>query len=326
MALDGRGGLVATGIGGDPTTLIDVGVLRYAMDGTRDEGFGVDGLAPSPFTPGEAMGFGMDIGVGPGGSITVAGQLVTPSGEIGHTDDMGAIRYTPGSVLTSTSTTTSSSSTTTTSVPFPSSTTTTAHSATTSTTLPATPPTTTLEAPSPDSFSDDDGSTFEDDIEWLAASGITSGCNPPLNDLFCPDAAVTRGQMAAFLVRALGLTSLGSFEFIDDDASVFESDIEKLAEAGVTRGCNPPANTLFCPDGVVTRGQMAAFLHRAWPDLPLVAGSVDFDDVAGSVFGSDIEWLARTGVTRGCSETSFCPEAPVTRGQMAAFLRRALSS
>jgi hypothetical protein len=41
-------------------------------------------------------------------------------------------------------------------------------------------------------------------IESLAAAGITQGCNPPLNDRFCPDKSVTRGQMAAFLARALG--------------------------------------------------------------------------------------------------------------------------
>jgi len=55
------------------------------------------------------------------------------------------------------------------------------------------------------SFCDDDGSVFEHDIERLAAAGITEGCNPPTNDRYCPDAAVTRGMMAAFLVRALGL-------------------------------------------------------------------------------------------------------------------------
>jgi hypothetical protein len=167
---------------------------------------------------------------------------------------------------------------------------------------------------------------FESDIEWLARSGITSGCNPPANDLFCPDDAVTRGQMAAFLVRALGLIEAGSIEFTDDDESVFESDIERLAAAGVTRGCNPPANTLFCPNEVVTRGQMAAFLRRAWSDLELVAGPANFDDMDGSVFASDVEWLVQTGMTRGCSTTSFCPEDPVTRGQMAAFLHRALTS
>jgi hypothetical protein len=55
-----------------------------------------------------------------------------------------------------------------------------------------------------DRFSDDDGSVFEGDVEWLASVGVTAGCNPPVNDRFCPDDAVTRGQMAAFLRRALG--------------------------------------------------------------------------------------------------------------------------
>ena len=45
---------------------------------------------------------------------------------------------------------------------------------------------------------------FEADIEWLAAEGVTRGCNPPTNTLFCPEDPVTRAQMAAFLHRALG--------------------------------------------------------------------------------------------------------------------------
>ncbi len=112
------------------------------------------------------------------------------------------------------------------------------------------------------SFIDTATSAFIDDIEWLAAEGITRGCNPPKNDRFCPDDPVTRGQMAAFLVRALGLTDGLSDPFVDDNGSIFEADIERLAAAGITRGCNPPKNDRFCPDDPVTRGQMAAFLHR----------------------------------------------------------------
>jgi hypothetical protein len=112
-------------------------------------------------------------------------------------------------------------------------------------------------------------SPFVHDIIWLAEEGITRGCNPPANDLFCPDGVVTRGQMAAFLVRALELTDDGGGnKFVDDDGSVFEDDIAKLAAAGITRGCNPPVNDRFCPDNVVTRGQMAAFLHRSESYLP----------------------------------------------------------
>jgi hypothetical protein len=171
--------------------------------------------------------------------------------------------------------------------------------------------------------------TFFGDVEWLAASGITLGCNPPTNDLFCPDGSVTRGQMAAFLHRALGdvLTPGSPVEFVDDDDSVFELDIEWLGAVGVTRGCNPPTNDMFCPQSAVTRGQMAAFLVRAL-ELP-AANGVDFVDDDGSVFEEDIERLAAAGITRGCNPPTndrFCPDDPVKRSQMAAFLHRALTA
>src|SRR5690606_15106601 len=108
----------------------------------------------------------------------------------------------------------------------------------------------------------DDDHLFMSDIAWLADEGITRGCNPPANDRFCPDDPVTRGQMAAFLVRALGLPA-ATGTFTDTTGHVFEGDIARLAAADITRGCNPPANDRFCPDDPVTRGQMAAFLKRA---------------------------------------------------------------
>jgi len=115
--------------------------------------------------------------------------------------------------------------------------------------------------------------------------------------------------------------------FRDDDASVHQGNIEAIAAAGITRGCNPPDNDLFCPDEPVSRGQMAAFLHRALPDLPVVGERVVFVDSVDSVFAEDIAWLVSVGVTRGCNPPKndrFCPEESVTRGQMAAFLVRAL--
>lgn len=116
----------------------------------------------------------------------------------------------------------------------------------------------------PDAFVDDDGSVHEANIDIIATLDITRGCNPPLNDAFCPNDTVTRGQMAAFLRRALGLPAATSDHFADDDTSVFEGDINAIAEAGVTQGCNPPANDRYCPDSGVTRAQMATFLVRAF--------------------------------------------------------------
>lgn len=106
---------------------------------------------------------------------------------------------------------------------------------------------------------------FAGEIDWLGDRGITRGCDPPTNDHFCPDDPVTRGQMAAFLHRALGdaLPAGTPTDFGDDDGSVFETDIEWLAATGITRGCNPPTNDRFCPDDPITRGQMATFLYRA---------------------------------------------------------------
>ncbi len=124
-----------------------------------------------------------------------------------------------------------------------------------------------LPPASKDYFDDDTGSVFESTINSLAESEITLGCNPPTNDAFCPDRTVTRGQMAAFLVRALDLPPGDSDRFIDDDGTVFEDVIDRLAHAGITRGCNPPTNDRYCPHNPVTRAQMATFLSRAL-DLP----------------------------------------------------------
>ena len=177
-------------------------------------------------------------------------------------------------------------------------------------------------------FFDDDGSIFEEDIEWLAVTGITAGCNPPHNTLFCPDESITRAQMAAFLVRALSLSGGVPDRFTDDDGSIFELDIEALAAAGITAGCNPPLSDRFCPNDPVSRAQMAAFLGRA-VGLPSGGSVVDFVDDDDSIFESDIEQLAAVGITVGCNPPAgdrYCPKEPVTRAQMAAFLRRAFDS
>ncbi|MCP4309374.1 MAG: hypothetical protein GY788_31775 [bacterium] len=168
---------------------------------------------------------------------------------------------------------------------------------------------------------------FSDDINWLAEQGITLGCNPPDNTLFCPHDPVTRGQMAAFLVRTLHYTDSGVGNlFLDDDDSVIEADIDKLGVAGVTRGCNPPLNDRFCPSQLVTRGQMAAFLARAVKLTDLGQSNL-FGDDDGTVFEPDIDKLGATGVSKGCNpplNDRFCPDEYVTREQMAAFIKRAV--
>ncbi len=59
-----------------------------------------------------------------------------------------------------------------------------------------------LPASATDLFADDSGSPHEADINALGQREVTTGCNPPENDRYCPHATVTRAQMAAFLHRA----------------------------------------------------------------------------------------------------------------------------
>src|SRR5690606_3999374 len=140
------------------------------------------------------------------------------------------------------------------------------------------------------------------------------GCGP---DRFCPDQPVTRGQMAAFLVRALDLPPADT-TFADTKGHTFAADIAALARSGITRGCGPDR---FCPDQPVTRGQMAAFLVRALDPPP---ADTTFADTNGHTFAADTPALPGALPTCGCGPDRFCPDQPVTRGQMAAFLVRAL--
>ena len=165
-------------------------------------------------------------------------------------------------------------------------------------------------------FWDDDGLAFEADIEALAAAGITSGCG---QERFCPNGPVTREQMAAFLVRSLDLPNAPSAGFTDTAGNIFANDIDRLAASGVTYGCS---TNEYCPKLPVTRGQMAAFLVRAL-DLP-DAAPVGFKDTQGNTFANDIDRLAAAGVAIGCGENLYCPNQPITRAEMAAFLVRGL--
>ncbi len=124
-----------------------------------------------------------------------------------------------------------------------------------------------LPATSAEYFGDDNGNIHESAINALRAAGITTGCRPTGNR-YCPDQPVTRGQMAAFLVRGFGLAHSTTNHFSDDNDSIFEGDINALAAAGITVGC---AEQLFCPTRTVSRAEMATFLTRAVPlTIPLL--------------------------------------------------------
>ena len=162
-------------------------------------------------------------------------------------------------------------------------------------------------------------------IEALERSGITAGCG---GNNYCPKAPVTRAQMAVFLERGINGSEFSppaatGNVFLDVGTEDFAASfIEQLASDGITAGCG---GGNYCPDAEVTRDQMAVFLLRA------KYGSSYSPPAAAGVFGDVdlghwavhwIEQLAAEGITAGCGSGNYCPDAAVTRDQMAVFLVR----
>ncbi len=160
-------------------------------------------------------------------------------------------------------------------------------------------------------------------IESLARSGVTGGCG---NGDFCPDALVDRAQMAVFLLAAQHVTPPPATGTLFNDVPLgywAGPWIEELAREGVASGCsvNPP---LYCPESNLTRAEMAVLLTVARHENPPPATGTRFADVPSNYWAARfIEQLAADGITGGCDATHYCPDQPVTRGQMAVFLATA---
>lgn len=167
-------------------------------------------------------------------------------------------------------------------------------------------------------------------VETLYNAGVAGGCAAtPLR--YCPDAVVSREQMAVFLlVSRLGPRyspppAQGIFQDVPA-SSPFARWVEDLYLRRITGGCG--VNPLrYCPGAEVTRAQMAVFLLTALegPGYTPPPPTGIFEDVpVTSPFAPWIEELSRLGITAGCSvqPALFCPTDPVSRASMASFLGR----
>ncbi len=165
-------------------------------------------------------------------------------------------------------------------------------------------------------------------VESVYAHGVTGGCaTNPLR--FCPDVAVSRAQMAVFLLRArLGPAyvpppPVGIFQDVPV-TDPFARWIEDLVTRGVAAGCSANPR-LFCPAQSVTRAQSAPFLlvmEEGPGYVPPAATGVFQDLPVSDPFARWVEELVRRQITAGCSAAPplFCPGQAVTRAQAAVFL------
>jgi subtilisin family serine protease len=177
-------------------------------------------------------------------------------------------------------------------------------------------------------------------INYISAvkdAGITKGCNPPQNDKFCPEDVVTRAQMAAFIIRAIEgePTNYNANPYFADVPSTHWAFkyVQRVKERGIAQGY--PGTNLYGPEDNVTREQMAKMLIMALvsrgkisePPSDYCASGSPFTDVDPSSWSCRyIKKLKELGITQGCNPPEndrYCPQNPVTRAQMAAFIYRA---
>lgn len=169
-------------------------------------------------------------------------------------------------------------------------------------------------------FVDDDGLRVEGFAEVLAQRGVVAGCAGDTGRL-CPFATLSRGQMASLVARALLLPPPRQDHFSDDNGNVHESAINQLADAGLVAG---RASLQFAPAETVTRGQTATILAAAFR---LPGSSVDaFSDDDASVHEPSIDAARAAGVVEECGAwaLTYCPDAPITRGDMVTFVAKSM--
>ncbi len=138
--------------------------------------------------------------------------------------------------------------------------------------------------------------------------------------------SLTGGNSVTIRQDAGGSCTQCGISFTDVPTSSFSyNEILAIGCAGITQGCGV---NLYCPSHNVSRAQMAAFIVRAKvgePPADYCSSGSGFNDVSSSdVFCKYIKRLSELQITTGCGNGNYCPSDVVTRGQMAAFIIRAL--
>jgi hypothetical protein len=168
-------------------------------------------------------------------------------------------------------------------------------------------------------------------IYGAAGAGVMPGCAPQAPAFsFCPADAVTRRSMAGFIERAVhgALTPPPVYlgEFGDVASGSFNANyIQGLIDDAITAGCG---GGNYCPDVPVTRAQMAVFVwkgqHGSEPPPQCAPPGVFADVPCPDGFAVDyIEGIYGEGITAGCGNGNYCPNASITNAQMAVFMVKA---
>ena len=112
-----------------------------------------------------------------------------------------------------------------------------------------------------------------------------------------------------------------AFKDLGDKDAWYHDYIDIMVTNGWMNGMN---NGCFEPDGTLTRAQFVTILYRIAGE-PSVAGKTGpFTDVVKDTWYTDaVIWATSEGIVKGTSDTTFDPDASITREQIAVILYRA---
>jgi hypothetical protein len=159
-----------------------------------------------------------------------------------------------------------------------------------------------------------DSAFYTNAVQWMVDNDITTGTSATC---FSPGDPVTRGQAAAFMWRMEGEPSAPAHSFTDIVAGYQQQPVSWMAAESITTGTSP---TTYAPDAQLTRGQLAALLHRLAGN-PTASGH-PFNDITTAWQQTPVAWMVDNDITTGTSPTTFAPNDTVTRGQLATFFHR----
>jgi len=177
-------------------------------------------------------------------------------------------------------------------------------------------------------FLDVGANVHREAIDCLAWWEIIQGTS---DTTFAPQAKVRRDQVAAIVARLLEavdveLPASPPDAFTDDEGNIHEDDINALADLEVILG---KTATTFAPRALVTRGQVASILARAYEVVTgeaLPAGDDAFADDDGTTHEESINAVAAAGWVNGVGDGRFDPGANATRAQLTSMVARMLST
>lgn len=160
---------------------------------------------------------------------------------------------------------------------------------------------------------------FYEEMTYLVNKGVISGYD---DGTVKPDKIVTRAEAAIMIgkLKNFNGTQTGT-NFKDVTKSQRASGyIAETAKAGYISGY--PDGT-FKPSAPITRGDMSIILDRVFNIIDV--GGTPFSDVSTNMKAHDAIGVMVTGnITAGYPDNTFRPTQSITRGQLSAFLSRAL--